>query len=113
MQATWKCLDDGSWGIYVQAQQLDLLKLLVGQEVEVTRKNGEKSLQKVTEIIKIFPPRPERRVGRKVFAAIQAPAAFCRVEERPKAAAKPRANPAPPPAVTCRCALTSSFRARS
>lgn len=100
MNATWKKLDDGSWGIYVQAQQAALLPLLVGQEVEVFRKSdGTTSTQRVTEVVKLVKPRPAVTVRGRYLAAVTTPGAVCRVvltpaPERVKSdrpARKPRA----------------------
>jgi hypothetical protein len=88
MKSTWTRLEDGTWGIRVEAQQGALLDNLVGQEVDVERSDGSVSKQLVTSIAKRIDPRPEKRVGRRVFPGIALPLAICAVEPRPQAAFK-------------------------
>jgi hypothetical protein len=91
MRATWTRLDDGQWGVRVEANLEFLFDAIVGQEIEVERSDGVKSLQKVTAIVKKVTPRGEKRVRGRTLAAVPFPVAICSVEPREQIPFKKRA----------------------
>lgn len=94
MRATWQKLEDGSWGVRVEAQQMGLLHCLAGQEIEVTRRDGSKSLERVTKVVATYTPRSAKRVGRREIKAIPLPVAVCLVVPKPSKRAR-KGQPAP------------------
>lgn len=91
MRATWTRLDDGQWGVRIEANLEFLFDAIVGQEIEVERSDGVKSLQKVTAIVKKVAPRAEKRVRGRTLAAVPLPLAICSVEPREKVPFQKRA----------------------
>jgi hypothetical protein len=83
MQATWIRLDSGEWGVRVESNLEAIFQAIVGQEVDVTRRDGVVSSQKVTKVVKTLQPTPVRRVRGRVFPATGF-VAICEVEPREK-----------------------------
>lgn len=88
MKATWIRLDNGSWGVCVESALGSIFDAIVGQEVEVTRRDGDVSFQRVTAIVKRIDPRPAKRVRGRTIRAVTAFLAICEVEPREKAPAR-------------------------
>lgn len=97
MKATWTRLEDGSWGVRVESNLGAVFQAIVGQEVDVERRDGVVSKQLVTRVVKVLEPQPAKRVrvgggGFRTIAAVTAYTAICEVEPREKlpTARKPR-----------------------
>lgn len=84
MQATWIRLDSGEWGVRVESNLGAIFQAIVGQEIDVTRRDGVVSKQLVTKVVKVLEPRPAKRVRGRVIPAVTAPIAICEVEPREK-----------------------------
>jgi len=84
MYATWCRLDNGKWGVCVESALGPLFDAIVGQEIDVTRRDGDVSKQLVTKIVKRLEPRPAKRVRGRTIKEVTKFLAFCEVEERPK-----------------------------
>ncbi len=94
MQATWTMLADGEWGVRIEVAFGPLLDAVIGQEVEVTTRKGEVSMQKVIELVKYIAPRPAKRVRGRLIKAVEKPMAIFKVEKREKIrSAKPARSP--------------------
>jgi hypothetical protein len=52
---------------------------LVGQVIDVTRKDGIVSKETITAVLKVVRQRPEKKVGRRTFAAVKQSYAICEI----------------------------------
>ena len=84
MKATWKRLDSGEWGICVESALGSIFDAIVGQEIDVTRSDGDVSKQRVTKVVKRIDPRPAKRVRGRTIPEVTSFLAFCEVEPREK-----------------------------
>lgn len=94
MKATWKRLDNGVWGICVESALGSIFDAIVGQEIDVTRSDGNVSKQKVTKVVKRIDPRPAKQVRGRTIREVTSFLAFCEVEPREKAPMQKRATSA-------------------
>jgi hypothetical protein len=88
---------DGSWGIRVESALEVLFDAIVGQQVEVVRRDGKRSVETVTAVLKVMKPRPRRQVGRMVYEGVGKFTAYCTIapKEKEPRQRKPRAGRGP------------------